>query len=43
MVTNNATGGSAESTVTGKMTSNTAYNGALDTPFGISRSGDCEK
>jgi hypothetical protein len=38
-----ATCGSAESTMTGYMTSNTAYYGALDAAFGVGRNGDRQK
>jgi hypothetical protein len=40
MVTDDAARGSAESTVTGKMTGNAAYNGALDAAFGVG--GGCD-
>jgi hypothetical protein len=42
MVTDGATRCSAESTMTGNMTSNAAYQGSLDAPFGNGRGRDRE-
>jgi hypothetical protein len=43
MMTNDASGGGAESTmVTGKMAGNAAHEGALDAPFRVGGCGDCK-